>query len=183
MEDPGRKTEDINAAVDYLAARPEVDESRIGGLEICASAGYMSNAALAKEAVKALALVAPWLHDVEIVIFVYGGDEGVSRLIQAGREAAQPAEPVILEATGLTNDQALMYQTPYFTETDRGLIPEYDDKFNVASWEGWLRYDAIRSADQLKRPVLPVHSEARHSPGGARICPPPGTQRRGIMVG
>ena len=167
LEDPRRKTEDINAAVDYLAARPEVDESRIGGLGICASAGYMSDAALANDAVKALALVAPWLHDAEIVRFVYGGDEGAGRLIQAGRDAAQSPEPVILEAASLTNDQALMYQTPYYTETERGLIPEYDNKFNVASWEGWLRHDAVRSADQLKRPVLLVHSEAAAVPQGA----------------
>ena len=107
-------------------------------------------------------------NDAEIVRFVYGGDEGIGRLIQAGREAAQSAEPVILEAASLTNDQALMYQTPYYTETHRGLIPEYDNKFNVASWEGWLRHDAIQSADQLNKPVLLVHSEAAAIPQGAR---------------
>ena len=127
----------------------------------------MSDAAVANDDVKALALVAPWLHDAEIVKFVYGGDEGVSRLIQAGREAAQSPEPVILEAASLTSDQALMYQTPYCTETDRGLVPEYDNKFNVASWEGWLRHGAIQSADQLKKPVLLVHSEAAAIPQGA----------------
>ena len=38
LEDPTRKTADINAAVDYLATRPEVDVDRIAGLGVCASA-------------------------------------------------------------------------------------------------------------------------------------------------
>ena len=53
-----------------------------------------------------------------------------------------------LEAASLTNDKAVMYQAPYYTETDRGLIPEYDSKFNVASWNGWLTYDALKTAEK-----------------------------------
>jgi len=168
LENPTRKTEDINAAIDYLATRPEVDAGRIGGLGICASAGYMSDATLANANVRSLALVAPWLHDTAIVEAVYGGAEGVSGLIDAGRSAARADEPVLLEAASLTNEDALMYQAPYYTETDRGLIPEYDNKFNVASWEGWLTYDAIRTADELEKPTLLIHSEAAAIPDGAK---------------
>jgi len=168
LENPERKTEDIHAAVHYLSRRPEVDGNRIGGFGICASAGYMSDVALNNDAVKSLALVAPWLHDAEIVKAVYGGDEGVSRLIQASRQAEQSPEPVIVEAASLTNDAAVMYQAPYYTQPDRGLIPEYDNKFNLASWEGWLTYDALQSADNLEKPVLLVHSEAAAIPQGAR---------------
>ena len=64
LEDPARKTEDINAAVNYLATRPDVDSERIAGLGICASAGYMSDAALQNEHISSLALVAPWLLEV-----------------------------------------------------------------------------------------------------------------------
>ena len=168
LEDPARKTEDIDAALDYLANRPEIDSTRIAGLGICASAGYMSDAALQNAKVKSLALVAPWLHDGEIVEAVYGGAQGVSGLIQTGRDAAQADEPVIIEAASTTNENALMYRAPYYTETDRGLIPEYDNKFNVASWEGWLTYDAIQTADELEKPTLLVHSEAAAIPDGAK---------------
>ncbi len=167
LEDPARKTQDINAAINYLATRPEIDADRIGGLGICASAGYMSDATLENANVRSLALVAPWLHDAGIVEAVYGGAEGVSGLIGAGRDAAQADEPVILEAASLTNEDALMYQAPYYTETDRGLIPEYDNQFNVASWEGWLTYDALQTADKLEKPTLLVHSEAAAIPQGA----------------
>ena len=168
LEDPQRKTADINAALDYLATRPEVDNERIGGLGICASSGYMSDAAYANSHIKSLALVAPWLHNAPIVKAVYGDDEGMNRLIQASRKAQQAPQPVILEAASMSNDKAVMYQVPYYTETDRGLIPEYDNKFNVASWEGWLTYDAIETADDLEKPTLLVHSEAAAIPQGAR---------------
>ena len=168
LEDPRRKTADINAAVNYLATRPEVDDERIGGLGICASSGYMGDAAHANSHIKSLALVAPWLHNAPIVKAVYGGEEGMNRLIQASREAEHAAQPVILEAASTTNEKAVMYQVPYYTEADRGLIPEYDNKFNVASWEGWLTYDAIQTADELKKPTLLVHSDAAAIPQGAR---------------
>ena len=168
LENPARKTEDINAAVNFLARRPEIDSARIAGLGVCASAGYMSDAALQNANIKSLTLVAPWLHDAEIVNAVYGGEEGVSGLIGIGRDSAQADDPVILEAASLTNENAVMYQAPYYTETDRGLIPEFDNKFNAASWEGWLTYDAIQTADRLEKPTLLVHSEAAAIPQGAQ---------------
>ncbi len=168
LEDPARKTEDISAAVDYLATRPEVDASRIAGLGVCASAGYMSDAALENATIKSVALVAPWLHDAGIVNAVYGGEEGVSGLIEISRNARQADQPVILEAASLTNDNAVMYQAPYYTDPERGLVPEFDNKFNAVSWEGWLTYDAIRTADRLEKPTLLVHSEAAAIPQGAK---------------
>ncbi len=166
LEDPVRKTADINAAVNFLATRPEVDSARIAGLGICASAGYMSDAALQNANIRSLALVAPWLHDADIVAAVYGGEDGVTRLIEIGRNAAQADEPVILEAASTTNESAVMYRAPYYTESDRGLIPEFDNKFNAASWEGWLTYDAIRTAGKPDKPTLLVHSEAAAIPQG-----------------
>ena len=168
LEDPARKKADINAAINFLASRPEVDRNRMGGLGVCASAGYMSDTALQNPHIKSVALVAPWLHNAEIVEATYGGKEGVSKLIQIGREAQASTEPVILEAASATNDKAVMYQVPYYTETDRGLISEYDNKFNVASWEPWLTYNAIETADKLKKPTVLIHSEVAAIPQGAK---------------
>ncbi|MEO1201519.1 MAG: alpha/beta fold hydrolase [Pseudomonadota bacterium] len=168
LESPERKTDDINAAIDHLATRPEVDPARIAGLGVCASAGYMSDAALVNANVKSVALVAPWLHDAGIVSAVYGGEDGVAGLIEAGRQAERADEPVLIEAASMGNESSLMFEAPYYTETDRGLIPEYDNRFNVASWEGWLTYDAIQTADRLDKPMLLVHSEAAAIPDGAR---------------
>ncbi len=168
LEDPTRKTQDIHAAANFLATRPEVDTSRLAGLGICASAGYMSDASATNPNIKSLALVAPWLHDANIVNAVYGGDEGVNGLLAAAKSTETSEQPIYLEAASLTNEKAVMYQAPYYTETDRGLIPEYDNKFNLASWQGWLTYDALKTADVQQKPTLLVHSEAAAIPQGAK---------------
>ncbi len=168
LESPERKTADIAAAFAFLRSRPEVDPAALLGLGICASAGYMSDAVQADASVRGLALVAPWLHDAAIVEATYGGRDGVRALIEIGREAEAAETPVLLEAASATNEDAVMFGAPYYTEPDRGLIPEYDNRFNAASWEPWLTYDALETAGVMDRPTLLVHSEAAAIPQGAR---------------
>jgi uncharacterized protein len=172
MENPKAKTEDIKAAVDFLATRAEVNKNRIGGLGVCASAGYMAQAAVEQPKLRSVALVAPWLHDKVIVNAVYGGEQGVNTLIQASREASvkyeRTGQATLLTAASATDKASVMYQVPYYTETDRGMIPQWDNKFNVASWEGWLTLDAMPTAPKLKAPLLMIHSEAAAIPQGAR---------------
>ena len=172
LENPINKTQDIIAAANYLTTRPEVDSKRIAGLGICASAGYMADAALASEDIKAIALVAPWLHNQEIVNEVYGGEESVQSLIDTSQKAQAKYETTgelsLVPAASMTDENAVMYQAPYYTEADRGAIPEYINEFNLASWSGWLTYDAISTADRLDKPVMIVHSEAAAIPQGAQ---------------
>ncbi|MEM7728383.1 MAG: alpha/beta hydrolase [Pseudomonadota bacterium] len=169
LEDPERKTQDIVAAARFLATRAEVDPRRMGGLGICASAGYMTDAVARSPQLGSLALVAPWMHDADIVETVYGGPESVQRLIETGRAAAASGEPRMIEAASSTNEDALMYQAPYYVDAARGAIPEYVNRFNLASWEPWLTYDAVRLADDISgTPVTIVHSEAAAIPQGAR---------------
>ncbi|MGL5077993.1 MAG: alpha/beta hydrolase, partial [Waterburya sp.] len=172
LENPANKTQDIIAAANYLTTRPEVDSDRIAGLGICASAGYMADAAVQSEDIKAIALVAPWLHNREIVNEVYGGAESVQNLIDTSRKAQAKYEATgelsLVPAASNTDKNAVMYQAPYYTERDRGMIPEYVNEFNLASWEGWLTFDAIKIADNLTKPVQIVHSEAAAIPQGAK---------------
>lgn len=131
----------------------------------------MADAAVQSDKLKSIALVAPWLHDREIVNEVYGGEESVQNLIDISRKAEAKYEATgklsLIPAASTTNENALMYRVPYYTEPDRGMIPEYVNEFNLASWEGWLTYDAIETADNLTKPVLIVHSEAAAIPQGA----------------
>ncbi len=172
LEHPANKTADIVAAASHLATRPEIDPGRIGGLGICVSAGYMAGAVAASPALRSLALIAPWLHDAAIVREVYGGADGVEKLIAAGR-AAQSAfeatgEPAMALAASATDEKAIMFNAPYYTERDRGLIPEWENRFNLASWEPFLTFDGIAIAPRLEdRPVVMVHSEAAAIPHGA----------------
>ncbi|NER05981.1 MAG: alpha/beta hydrolase, partial [Okeania sp. SIO3C4] len=160
------------AAANYLTTLPEVDASRIAGLGICASAGYMVDAAVQSDDIQAIALVAPWLHNQEIVNQVYGGEESVQKLIETSRQAEAKYETTgklsLIPAASTTDENALMYQAPYYTEENRGMIPEYVNEFNLASWEGWLTYDGIANADNLTKPVLIIHSETAAIPQGAK---------------
>jgi uncharacterized protein len=111
-----------------------------------------------------LALVAPWLHDPAMAEAIYGGAEMAASLIAAS-EADDAAETVLLAASA-TDENSVMFQAPYYTEEDRGLIPAYDNKFSVVSWKPWLTYDAQASADRLTKPILMVGSPSIALPAG-----------------
>jgi uncharacterized protein len=172
MEDPKAKTEDIRAAVAFLATRPDVNPKAITGLGICASAGYMAEAAATTPALRAVAFVAPWLHDRAIVDAVYGGAASVQSLIDTARKAQAKFETTgqqtLVPAASSTDKSAVMFNVPYYTERDRGLIPQWENRFNVASWEAWLSFDTMPIAPRIQAPLLMVHSEAAAIPQGAR---------------
>ena len=170
LEDPEMKIEDIQAAARFLASLPQVGE--VNGLGVCASAGYMATAAERSDTMTSIALVAPWLHDRAIVDTVYGGPEAVAGLIEAGRRAAQAEADSgalqLITAAGPEGSDALMAFDSYYTDPDRGMVAAWENTFNVASWEGWLTFDAIRTAPAIDEPTLIVHSEAAAIPEGAR---------------
>ncbi len=156
IEDPKVKTADIHAAADYLSSLDEIDSASISGLGICASSGYMAEAVADSDKFQKLALVAPWLHDPKMAEAIYGGTEAATGLIAAS-EADDAADTILLGASA-TDENSVMYQAPYYTEEDRGLIAAYDNKFSVASWKPWLTYNAQSSADRLDKPMLMVGS-------------------------
>ena len=167
VEDPTMKTQDIVAIIDAAGALRNVDTANIAGLAICASAGYMLDAALEASQLRAVAVVAPWLHDKPMATAIYGGEENAAQLLAAASDASHKAVPQIIEASSLENENALMYQVPYYTEKNRGLISAYDNKFNLLSWQGWLNYDAQQSAPKQEKPILMVGSETMALPQGA----------------
>lgn len=166
-EDPVTKTADIIAAAEFMATLSEVDSNNISGTGICASSGYMAAAVADSSDLKKLALVAPWLHTPEMAEQIYGGADSVAGLIKAGRDAEKNDKTMVVSAASTTDTASLMYQVPYYTENDRGLIPAYDNKFNLSSWEPWLNYDGQESADRLTKPILIVCSEAAALPAGS----------------
>lgn len=170
VEDPQQKIADIKSASDFLKTQPEINPEQVGGLGVCASSGYMVKA-YTDGALKSLALVAPWLHNQEIATAVYGGEGSVKNLLAASDTAdkkfADTGEMEIITAASTTDDQSLMYQAPYYTEADRGLIKAFDNQFNLASWRPWLTFDAIQYADKLPNQVLFVESEDMALPQGS----------------
>lgn len=171
FEDPARKIADIEAAVTFLKTRPEVDAARIGGLAICASSGYLVHAAANDKDIRAVALVAPWLHDRALVEETYSGKDGVAKLIARAREAEASYErtgkQTLVPAASRTDKSAIMFDAPYYTEPDRGEIPQWRNEADPAFWEGWLTFDAQTASSSLTQPFFMVHSEAAAIPKGA----------------
>jgi hypothetical protein len=172
FEDPQAKIADIRAAAAYLATRPEADRVRIGGLGICASSGYMAHAAATTPEIRSVALVAPWLHDREVVEQTYGGAAGVARLTAAGDSAEAAFRATgrqgFVPAASRTDRRAIMFGAPYYTDPGRGMIPAWRNEADPAFWRGWLTFDAIQAAPRIRQPFLMVHSDSAAIPQGAR---------------
>ncbi len=167
-EDPAAKTSDIRAAIRYVSSLPDVDTARINGLGICASAGYMVDAVSGNPIVHAVGLVAPWLQNKALVNAVYGGEKAVSDLIEVSRNAEAKGGEIIPAAGPEGADGVLMPIGGYYYEPSRGAIPEYDNKWNQASWEGWLTYYPADNPQRLDKPLAVVHSQSAAIPQGVR---------------
>lgn len=168
VENPKAKTEDIRQAFKFVSTLAEVDKSRINGLGICASAGYMVDAASGNKLVDRVGLVAPWLQNKEIVETVYGGKEGVAGLVDLSRKAEKAGGQIIPAAGPEGAKGVLMPIGGYYYEAERGAIPEYDNKWNNIGWEGWLTYHPADNAQRLDKPLAIVHSESAAIPQGVK---------------
>ena len=167
-ENPQSKISDIRAAIKFVSTLDEVDKEQINGLGICASAGYMVDAVAGNPLVNRVGLVAPWLQNDELVKAVYGGNEGVSGLIAISQAAEAKGGEIIPAAGPVGAEGVLMPIGGYYHDPNRGAIPEYDNKWNQASWEGWLNYHPADNPERLDKPLVIVHSEAAAIPDGVK---------------
>lgn len=170
VESPALKVQDINAAVGFLERHLNTD--RIGALGVCASAGYTAMNALQDSRVRALALIAPWLHDHDIVRDIYGGEEGVQqRNRDAERAQAEFEQTGIVEyvpaVSGSDSRAAMPFPIDFYENPARGGIPQWPNRFAVKAWSEWLTFDPIAKAPELAVPALVVHSEDAAIPQGA----------------
>jgi fermentation-respiration switch protein FrsA (DUF1100 family) len=174
-EDPARKAEDILAAARFLRGRPEVDARRISLFAICASTGYAALASASEPDLHRLVLVAPWLQDPALAREVYGGEDGVRARLAAAdaaeRRARESGEMDAVPAASSTDPSAAMYWPAlfldYYLNPRRGAIPQWRNRFAVASWRPWLTFDAPSLAPSVRAPTLIVHSDAAAIPAGA----------------
>lgn len=172
VESPARKVADIHAAVGHLASLPQVDPDQIGAIGVCASAGYTALNAVADSRVRALVLVAPWLHDADLVEEIYGGAEGVAERIALANEARarHDADGTIDYVPAVSGDDhmaAMPFAIDFYESPARGGIPQWPNRFAVMAWTEWLTFDPIRVARRITTPSLVVHSEDAAIPAGA----------------
>ncbi len=174
FENPEWKIQDIRNAVTYLYSLPETDKEELFGLGICAGAGYIVGAAARDERIAAISLVAPWLHNETLTHMIYGGEEGIAKLLQQSAKAKESyaADGTVeyVPAVSTTNPKAAMYGAfDFYLDPQRGAIPEWDGQFAVMAWEKWLNFDPVALASQVNVPALIVHSEDAAIPDGAKM--------------
>jgi fermentation-respiration switch protein FrsA (DUF1100 family)/ketosteroid isomerase-like protein len=172
-ENPEMKAQDIINAVRFLKTLNFVEAKNIGGLAICASAGYMS-AAIAKGAdFKAVNFVAPWLHNAEIARSIYG-EENTKNLIAksdaAKKKFAETGQVDYVVAASDKDSSAAMFGAfDYYLNPRRGAIKEWGNQFAVMAWKGWLEFDPIKQAEKVNIPVQIIHSKTAAVPNGAEL--------------
>ena len=79
---------------------------------------------------------------------------------RTGKQVLVPAVPPAEDDPGHGGD--------YYMNPDRGLIPEWDNTFNPASWASWIPFDVHSFAPRLTQPLLVVHSNAAVNPDSVR---------------
>lgn len=176
VESPRGKAVDIQNAVAFLRTHPAVDPERIGALPICASAGYVAAALAGEPRLKSVAMVAPWLHDAEILGEMYGGADAVrARLDQglaAGERYAATGEVAYVQAASSTDESAAMHMPAdtldYYLNPRRGAVPEWSGRFAVMAWKEWLGFDAVALAPGVTVPVRLITGEQTATPSGVR---------------
>ena len=89
-------------------------------------------------------------------------------MIALSRAAAAKGGEIIPAAGPEGAEGVLMPIGGYYHEADRGAVPQYDNRWNQASWEGWLTYHPVDSAGRLDKPLTIVHSQAAAIPQGVR---------------
>jgi len=172
IESPAGKARDIASATAFLASRPEVQGDAIGGMAICASAGYMAHAIADGAPLKAFATSAAWMHDPQTVGLMYGGDAGIAerrdRARQAREHFEQTGEVEYVPAESPDDPSAAMVGVPFYEQRDRGLLDEWTNRFAVTQWEEWLTYDAVEPASRIEVPTMLIHSDGAALPDNVR---------------
>lgn len=172
VESARLKVADIRNAMTFLQSHPAVAADRLSVLSVCASAMYAAIVASSDARVRALGLVAPWIHDQRLVREVYGGEQGVRERITAARRATD-----LYARTGVVHyvpvvdahnpEAAIPIEADFYTNPDRGAIPGWPNRFAAMAWQEWFTLDVIAIAPRIVTPTVIVHSRDAAIPAGA----------------
>ena len=163
FEDPIQKLNDLKAAITILEDQHYI--KNIGALGICTSGGNMAYLAADDKRLKAMATVAAWLPNKEVLPLLYGSKEKVAELNALGEKASKAyagtGENKTILAYSNTDETASHFgPMEYYMDNSRGGgIKEWKNEFAVMSWPTWLAFDPMTKAKNIDTPTLIVHSD------------------------
>jgi hypothetical protein len=171
-ESPAMKIADIKASAEYLSARPDVTSGGVGGLGVCASAGYMAHTVANGSPIRSFGTVANWLHDAASARTLYG--ERYERFLTQGQAAKakfdRTGDVDYVPAFSQTDRNAAMQMDSpgYYGDPARGAVRQWPNRFAVMSWPEWLTFDALTPAERISVPTQMIHSDQSALPDNAR---------------
>jgi uncharacterized protein len=171
-ENPMAKVADIQAAVDYLETRPEVDPDRIAGLAICQGSSEMIRAAADDGRIKVLATLAGQYRDHQGDVD-WLGEEGLAQRRQKGERAKLKFEqtgeidyvPAVDPVRADVGMPGQIVWDWYHVWADRGI---WENRYAVMSDADLLAYESASAAERLHKPYLMIHSDNSFLPSAAR---------------
>jgi len=173
LENPQIKLEDLRAAVSFLIALPYVQS--IGMVGVCTSGGNAAYLAADDSRIKAMATIAGYLPDPELLSSLFGEIKVAER-----REAATAAkikytntgEQTIVTAYSEVDKSAANFGAPgsydYYLNKKRGGVPQWKNELAVMSWETFQDFDPITKAFHIKIPTIVVHADKCAFPDQAK---------------
>lgn len=163
------KIADLRAAMDALAARPEVDAGRLGAVGICLGAGYLAHAIAARPDMRAFVGIAGYYRDVAAMRDA--DPVGFDAKVAQGRAARAIYETTgdveAIPAVALDRDAAMTLQSTYDYYAIRAAHPNYVNRFAVMSREHFLVFDVQSAAPRVTIPFLMQHGPNALNPGWA----------------
>jgi len=172
LESPMAKVEDLRAAVDFLASRPNVDTKRIHLLGICQGSSEAVRAGADDPRVASLATVAGHYRD-RIGDVEWLTEEGLERHLAAGRAAREKYQRTgIVDYVPAVDDVRMDVGMPgkfvwdwYHGWADRGI---WENQYAVMSDADLLEYESASAMQRLSKPYLMIHSDNSFLPNTAR---------------
>jgi fermentation-respiration switch protein FrsA (DUF1100 family) len=174
LEVPAEKLADLKAAVTYLTALPYV--GAVGMVGVCTSASNATYLAAEDPRLKGLATIAGFLVNPAVFTATYGEDGMTQRHEQAAaakQKFEETGEQTLITVYSETEPDAANYAPvegayDYYLNPERGNVPQYVNKLDVASWTNWLAFDALGDASRITTPTMVVHSDGSALPANAK---------------
>lgn len=175
LESGAAKTQDLQAALDYLAQRAEVDSAALHLLGICQGVNWAVDAAIADPRVRSVALVAGHYLTPQTALMYLGSEQEIERRAARSQAAEKQFQesgavdyiPVVSEQPTPPNPDALLkasaVQQFYSRWADRHAFWNFhglwENRIAMMSEAGIWRHRADQAMAKLSTPTLMVHAD------------------------
>lgn len=173
LEDPGQKISDFRGAVDFIANRKEFAASRISLAGLGISAAYIAAEAVNDPRIDRLLMISPLLPDLN---YFQSMEFEASEKLRASREASHQFQQdgilTYIPVASYAERNAVLSTDPhsvdYYSNPERGNIPQWQNRFATMGWVHYINFDAISAASRIRIPTMIVRSETGPYPEGVQ---------------